>query len=128
MTTLRVQRRGPAGKYEIWARYRDPLRWAEWAPHIREVRTEGPLRPGLEGEVVGILGVSARFEVLDVDERAGRWTWVVRSGPISLHIEHEVDEGLAGLVLTGPAAVVAAYAPVARMALGRLVAGDRRGA
>jgi hypothetical protein len=126
VTTLRVRRRGPAGKYEIWARYRDPQRWPEWAPHIREVRTEGPLRPGLEGEVVGILGVSARFEVLDVDERAGSWTWVVRSGPISLRIEHQVADGLAGLVLTGPAPAVAAYAPIAKMALARLVTGARR--
>ena len=125
MTTLRVRRRGPAGKYEIWARYRDPQRWADWAPHIREVRADGPLRPGLEGEVIGILGVSARFEVLDVDEQAGRWTWVVRSGPISIRIEHEVADGLAGLVLTGPAAAVAAYAPVARAALAKLVASDR---
>ena len=122
MTTLRIRRRGAADKYQIWARYRDPERWSSWAPHIRAVRAEGPLRPGLEGEVVGVLGVTARFEVLEVDEAQGRWTWVVRSGPVRLRIEHEVADGLAGLVLSGPAPVVAAYAPVARAALGRLVA------
>jgi hypothetical protein len=122
VTTLRIRRRGAADKYEIWARYRDPQRWPTWAPHIREVRAEGPLRPGLQGEIVGMLGVTARFEVLEVDEGRGRWTWVVRSGPVRLRIEHEVSEGAAGLVLSGPAPVVAGYAPIARAALGRLVA------
>jgi len=122
MTTLRIRRHGGASKYEIWARYRDPQRWPEWAPHIREVRTEGPLRPGLQGEVVGVLGVTATFEVLEVDETQGRWTWVVRSGPVRMRIEHEIDEGTAGLVITGSAPAVVAYVPVARAALGRLVA------
>ncbi len=122
MTTLRIRRRGAADKYLIWSRYRDPERWSSWAKHIRAVRADGPLRPGLEGEVVGLLGVTASFEVLEVDEARGRWTWVVRSGPVRLRIEHEVADGLAGLVLSGPAPVVAAYAPVARAALGRLVA------
>lgn len=121
MSTLRIRRRGAAGKYEIWARYRDPQRWPEWAPHIREVIAEGPLRPGLEGEVVGVLGVRARFDVLDVDVERGRWTWVVRSGPVRMRIEHEVGEGRVGLVLSGPALAVFAYAPLARAALGRLV-------
>jgi hypothetical protein len=122
VSTLRIRRHGPADKYLIWSRYRDPDRWSSWAPHIREVRADGPLRAGLEGEVVGVLGVTASFEVLEVDEDVGRWTWVVRSGPFRLRIEHEVADGLAGLVLSGPAPVVAAYAPVARVALGRLVA------
>ena len=122
MTTLRIRRHGGASKYEIWARYLDPQRWPEWAPHIREVRTDGPLRAGLQGEVVGVLGVTATFEVLEVDETRGRWTWVVRSGPVRMRIEHEIDEGTAGLVITGPAPAVVAYLPVARAALGRLVA------
>ena len=121
MSTLRVRRRGPAGKYEIWARYRDPQRWPEWSPHIREVIADGPLRPGLEGEVVGALGLRARFEVLEVDVERGRWTWIVRSGPIRMRVEHEVAEGRAGLVLSGPSVAVAVYAPLARAALRRLV-------
>jgi len=121
MSTMRIRRRGPASKYDIWARYRDPQRWASWAPQIREVRAEGPLRPGLEGEVLGPLGARARFEVIDVDEANGTWTWVVRSGPVRLRIEHEIAEGLAGLVISGPAPAVLAYAPVARAALSRLV-------
>jgi len=121
MSTVRVRARGGAGKYEIWARYRDPLRWPEWAPHIRRVRASGVLRPGLEGEVEGPFGLSARFEVIEVDEPNGRWTWIVRSGPVQIRVEHEVAEGMAGVVLTGPAPAVIAYAPVARRALRRLV-------
>ena len=121
MTTLRIRRRGGAGKYEIWARCRDPQRWPDWAPLVRAVHTDGPLRPGQQGEVVAVLGITARFEVLDVDEARGRWTWVVRTGPVRLRIEHEIDEGTAGLTITGPAAAVVAYVPLARAALGRLV-------
>ncbi len=122
MSTLRIRRHGAASKYEIWARSRDPLRWREWVPQIREVHAEGPLRAGLEGEIVGLLGLRARFAVLEVDEPGGRWTWVVRSGPVQLRLEHEIAEGLAGVALLGPAPVVAASAPLARAALGRLVA------
>lgn len=122
MSTIRIRARGPASKYEIWARYRDPGRWPSWAPHVRAVVADGPLRPGLEGEVLGRFGVRARFEVLEVDEARGRWTWAVRAGPIRLRIEHVVDEGLAGLVISGPVVAVAAYAPIARRALRRLVA------
>jgi len=122
MSTIRIRARGPASKYVIWARYRDPGRWPSWAPHVHAVRADGPLRPGLEGEVFGRFGVRARFEVLDVDESLGRWTWAVRRGPIRLRIEHEVGEGIAGLVISGPALAVAAYAPIARRSLRRLVA------
>ncbi len=121
MTTIRLRRRGPASKYLIWARYRDPARWSEWAPHIRGVSTSGPLRPGLQGEVIGVLGLRARFEVLEVDAERGSWTWVVRSGPVRLRIEHEVSEGRAGLVVSGPTAAVLAYAPLARLVLARIV-------
>jgi hypothetical protein len=126
VSTMRIRRRGPAGKYVIWARYRDPQRWPEWAPHIREVRAAGPLRPGLEGTVVGPLGATASFEVIDVDEPSGVWTWVLRAGPVRLRLEHEVAEGRAGVVISGPAPAVLAYAPLARIALGRVVRADGR--
>jgi hypothetical protein len=125
VSTLRLRRRGPASKYEIWARYRDPQRWAGWASCVREVRAPGALRPGLEGELVGPLGVTARFDVIEVDEALGRWTWVVSSGPLRVRVEHEVAEGMAGLVLTGPFPALILYAPLARVALGRLVARGR---
>lgn len=122
---IRIRERGPAGKYAMWARYRDPQRWPEWAPHLRAVRAEGALRPGLSGEVVGIFGVRARFVVLDVDERAMRWSWRTQLGPTVLEVDHRVDEGLADLELRGSPPVVLAYAPVARLALRRLVRVER---
>lgn len=122
---IRIRQRGPAGKYAMWARYEDPQRWPEWAPHLRAVRAEGALRSGLSGEVVGILGVRARFVVLDVDARAMRWSWRAQLGPAGLEVEHRVDEGLADLELRGPAPVVLCYAPIARLALRRLVRVER---
>lgn len=125
MTTIRIRRRGAASKYLVWARVRALERWAEWAGPIRTRPSEGLLHPGLEGELVA-LGARMRFEVLEVEPELGRVTWVVGSGLARLRIEHEIAEGLAGAVLTGPAPLVAAASPLARSALARLVAPERR--
>lgn len=119
---LRLVARGPASKYEIWAGYVDPQRWPEWSPHLRRVWASGPLRPGLEGEIEGPLGVRASFDVLEVDRPGGRWSWTVRLGPVRLRVDHEVEEGSASLTLMGSPPAVLAYAPLARRALRRLVA------
>lgn len=125
MATIRLRRRGPAGKYAIWRRYQDPRRWPEWGARLRSWDSDGPIRPGLEGEVVGPLGVRARFEVLDVDPERLTWTWVLRRGPVRLRVEHVVDEGLAAVVISGPAPAVLAAAPFAGRALTRVVARER---
>jgi hypothetical protein len=105
----------------MWEAYADPSRWSTWAPQIRAVRPLERLRTGLSGEVEGLAGLRVRFEVTEVDEAAGRWTWRVHLGPAALTIEHEVADGRTAIVLDGPAPVVVAYAPVARLALSRLV-------
>jgi hypothetical protein len=109
----------------MWSRYADPSRWREWAPQIRAVEAQGPLRVGLSGDVVGVAGLRAAFLVTSVDAEAGRWSWRVRGGvgPVrtTLEIDHEVADGWAALRVTGPAAAVVAYEPVARLALARLV-------
>jgi hypothetical protein len=66
------------------------------------------------------------FEVLTVDEQSRTWAWQVQVGPLRLRLEHGVTVSGTGsstwLRVRGPLPVVAAYAPVARFALGRLVA------
>jgi len=79
------------------------------------------LREGLEGSVTGLLGVRVRSRVTSVDVEAGRWAWEVRAGVVRLRIDHEVDYGRAAITIDGPAPAVLAYAPVARLALSRLV-------
>jgi hypothetical protein len=105
----------------MWEAYAEPARWRVWAPHIRAVRPLERIHPGLRGEVEGFLGVRVRFEVTEVDETAGRWTWRVEVGPARLTITHEVADGRTAVEIDGPAPIVAAYAPVARLALSRLV-------
>jgi len=75
----------------------------------------------MRGVVHGPLWSNARFEVTSVDASAGRWTWRVRAGPVRLTIDHEVADGVAAVAIDGPAPVVLAYAPMARLALERLV-------
>ena len=118
---MRLEATGPASGWTMWEAYADPSRWSSWAPQIRAVRPLERLRPGLRGEVRGLGGTRARFEVTAVDEADGRWTWRVRLGPAALTIDHEVADGRTAVVLDGPAPVVVAYAPVARLALSRLV-------
>jgi hypothetical protein len=121
MTTVTVRARGPASKYEIWSRYRDPQRWPEWSRQIAAVRADGPLRPGLEGELETRLNLRIPFEVLAADDQAMRWSWRVRVGPATLDIDHDVSDGYAAARLTGPAVIVLPYAPLARRALKAIV-------
>lgn len=125
MSTIRIRRRGPASKYLAWARVRNLDRWGEWVGPLRPRSVEVALRPGLEGELVG-LGLRVRFQVLEVEPELGRFTWTLGSGAARVYIEHEIAEGLAGAVVSGPAPLVLAATPLARSALARLVAGERR--
>jgi hypothetical protein len=113
-----------------WERYADPALWKTWAPQIQGVDTAmqrleaggtGTVRAGLLPRPT--LGIP--FEVLAVDETAMEWEWVASLGPLRLRLEHGVTAHPSGsatwLRVHGPLPVVLAYAPVARLALGRLV-------
>jgi hypothetical protein len=117
---------GPAEPELVWRRYTEPARWPGWAPQIRGVETAAArIAPGVTGTVRGPLGLPVRFTVTDVDEAGRRWAWDARLGPVRLHLRHGVDPEGAGtrtwLAARGPAAVLAAYLPIARFALHRLV-------
>jgi hypothetical protein len=81
---------------------------------------------GVRGRVRGPVGVSLPFVVDAVDEAARQWAWTVSVGPVRLHLLHWVAEAPAGgsttgLRIDGPAPLVVGYAPLARLAIGRLV-------
>ncbi len=83
------------------------------------------IAPGVTGTVHGPLFVRVGFVVTAVDEVARTWAWDVRAGPVRMHLRHGVEARGGGsrtwLTIRGPALVVAAYLPVARIALHRLV-------
>lgn len=121
---------GPLPPAQVWERYADPHRWASWAPQIRRVETAAErIAPGVTGTVHGPLGLRIGFTVTAVDEAARTWAWDVRPRrpwlPLELHLRHGVDPHADGsatwLTVRGPAPVVAAYLPVARVALEFLV-------
>lgn len=131
MGSLRLQAHGVAPVALAWERYADPALWSTWAPQIQRVDTDlqrlaaggtGTVRAGLVSRPT--LGIP--FRVLAVDESAREWTWEARLGPLRLRLEHGVeahDDGSSTwLRVHGPLPVILAYAPVARIALGRLVA------
>jgi hypothetical protein len=115
--------RGRASAALVWERYAVPAFWAGWAPQIRRVETAAArIAPGVTGTVHGPLGVRVAFVVTAVDEAARTWAWDVALGPLHLHLRHGVeDDGATWLTVDGPAPVLAAYLPVARIALQRLV-------
>ncbi|WP_030484210.1 SRPBCC family protein [Nocardioides aequoreus] len=135
MAAVTLSTRGAAPPDIAWERYADPAAWAGWAPQIQRVETDAArIAAGVHGTVhAGLLRrptLPVRFRVDAVDEDARTWAWQVRlgAGParVTLRLEHGVTEEAGGsgtwLRVRGPLPVVAAYAPLARLALGRLVA------
>ncbi len=131
MATLSLRAHGAAPVTLAWERYADPALWPTWAPQIQRVDTRLPrLEAGGTGMVrAGLLPrptLGIPFRVLAVDEAAREWAWEARLGPLRLRLEHGVTAHLAGsstwLRVHGPLPVILLYAPVARIALGRLVA------
>ncbi len=118
---------GPVAPEVVWDRYVHPDRWAEWSPQIRAVDcSDSPVRAGSGGRVRGPCGVAVDFEVLDVDAERRSWTWrVAVPAGIRLTLAHTVQQRgsrtWTGLELSGPAPVVLGYAPIAYLALTRLV-------
>lgn len=125
--TLPLAASGPAPADAVWERYAVPTAWPDWSPQVRRVEASaGRIAPGTSGTVHGWGSPPVRFTVTSVDEAARTWAWDVRLGPVSLHLDHGVD-ALPGLGsrtwvhLRGPAPVALAYAPLARLALQRIV-------
>ena len=127
MTTLTLHATGPIGPDEAWGRYAVLARWPQWAPQITGVELPvSRLAAGVRGRVRGPLGVTLPFVVETVDEAARQWSWTVSLGPVRLHLLHWVTEGpdggsTTGLRVSGPVPLVVGYAPLAQLAIGRLV-------
>ncbi len=114
-----IEATGAADAAEAWDRYARPSRWPEWAPHLRGAWGLGdPVRPGARGvvRVAGLVPVPVRILAVH-PPRA--WSW--RVGLVTM--THRVQPDPAGCRVRWsprPAALAAAYAPLARIALERL--------
>jgi len=142
---MTVRANGPAAPAAVWDRYVRPQRWSEWSPQIRSVDYRGEIiAAGGTGMLHGPCGVSVRFEIDEVDHDVRRWSWRVKVAGIAMSLGHSVapaeseseSDGSATsattqaadgggtkttLVIEGPAPIVLGYAPIARIALERLV-------
>ena len=128
MMRLRLTATGDAAPAVAWERYRDLRLWPTWSPQVRGVDADAHLlETGLRGAVVGPAGLRLPFEVLDVDETAMSWRWRVRAGFVDAVLDHAVRAAPRGaatdLVVTAPSVFAVAYAPLAQLALHRLVRG-----
>jgi Polyketide cyclase / dehydrase and lipid transport len=128
MATLTLHATGAVDPATAWERYAVPARWPGWAPQITGVELSEPrLVAGTRGRVRAPFGVALPFVVDTVDEAARRWSWTVTIGPLRLHLAHWVTDApdggtTTGLRISGPGPLVGAYAPLATLALRRLVA------
>jgi hypothetical protein len=130
-TTMSTGACGERDPDEVWTAYATPALWPSWSPQVSRVRCpqpDVPVRAGTRGEVLGPASLRVPFEVTEVDAERRRWAWRVRVGPLVLEMTHGVAVSSDGatcawLRVSGPLPVVAGYLPLARLALGRLVAG-----
>ncbi len=128
MSVRRLTAEGPAPAGVTWERYAEIARWPDWSPQIVGVEADAErIARGVTGTVHAFGGLRLRFTVTDVDPVGRRWSWLVRLGPVRMNLHHEVHAVPGGgsgtsLVLEGPAPVVTGYAPLAWVALQRLVA------
>ena len=123
---LEVDAEGPAAPDEVWLRYSHASRWPSWAPQVSSVSGAGdPVAAGDRGWVRGPFPLRVPYTVLDVDHDLWRWSWQVGLGLASVLMEHGVDAldvgSRAWVRIDLPAALALPYAPVARLALRRLV-------
>ncbi len=126
MSRLTLAAAGAAPVELAWERYAQVAYWSRWSPQIRSVTCSSPrIRTGSTGRVHAVLGVGVDFLVDSVDEAGRIWVWRVRKGPLTLHLTHRVERHGDGcrttLEMAGPLPVLLGYAPLARLALGRLV-------
>lgn len=125
-TVQRVEVIGRARPVVAWERYADLGAWPTWAPQIRGVEADGArLAVGRSGTVRVVGGLGVGFVVTAVDPGAMTWSWIARLGPLTLTLHHDLAPDprgtRAGLVLEGPTLLVAAYAPLTRLPLARLL-------
>jgi hypothetical protein len=125
-TVRTIRASGPASPQTCWQRYAELAQWSSWAPHILQVEAhEAVLRLGLTGVVRVVGGLRVPFTVTGVDEAAMVWSWIARVAGLALTLTHRVDATAGGSATTttmeGPAPLVLGYAPLAKIALARLV-------
>jgi hypothetical protein len=148
MATMNLRAIGPAPASTVWRRYTHFQQWPGWSPQIRAVHTDtAHIAPGVRGSVESVVGLSVAFVVEDVDPERRSWSWRVRLGPVRVRLRHDVLPRTTGartgartgvgtgtrtgagtgvgtetrLVMQGPLLALIAYAPLARLALRRLV-------
>ena len=127
MATHRLAAAGAAEPAVAWQRYVEIAAWRTWSPHILTTEADaGQIAVGVSGRVHVVGGLRLPFTVTAVDAPQRRWSWVVRLGPVALTLHHAVRPHPRGsatlLVMEGPRPLLLAYAPLAWVALRRLVA------
>ena len=126
LRTLTLRARGPVDPGIAWERYARPELWPTWSPQIAGVESSAErIGPGVTGTVRAIGGLRVGFRIDAVDEIARSWSWRAGVGPVRVRLDHIVRPASGGTETTLrihlPPALAVLYAPLAQLALHRLV-------
>ncbi len=123
---LTVRAEGSAPPDVVWARYTEPERWPTWAPHMKRAEYPYPrVLPGTFGRVYAYGGLSLLFSIDAVDEAERVWDWSVYLASQRVELQHGVvsrgSRTRAWARIGLPLPLALGYAPMAKLALRRLV-------
>ena len=130
MRTLAVARHLDVPAEAVWQALIDVRQWPRWGPSVSGARIDGGsgagghlIGPGSTGRVRTAVGVSLPFEITDyeVTEASGvrRWAWKVAGVAATGHRVEPAGPHSCRAVIEVPV-WAPAYAPLCRVALGRL--------
>ena len=121
-----VSAKGAASPEEVWARYTQPERWPTWAPHMKRAIYPYPrIVEGTFGRVYAYGGFSLPFSIDALDADGWTWGWSVYVAGQRIELKHGVVAGAshtrAWVSIGLPLPIALGYAPIAKLALRRLV-------
>jgi hypothetical protein len=116
-----------AAPWQLWARYRDPLTWAEWDDQIEDVTFDGEFRLGAVGTIKPVGGPRTRFRMTAVTEGVS-FTDVTALPLARMRFDHWIEAGAGTTTFTHRVSITGPLAPLFARVIGRKVAAGLPGA
>jgi Polyketide cyclase / dehydrase and lipid transport len=102
MTAFRTTIGIEAPTARVWAILMDVERWSEWTPTVTTARRlePGPIAIGSRTRILQPKLPAAVWQVTELDESAGLFTWVTRSPGVAVTALHRLEPSPSGTFST----------------------------